>query len=138
MFLKSGSILFLNGHTSKMLGKMTRNTNRTCYDKRHRVRETSPLPDNTDVWINTQGRENIPGQVIQRAEEPRSYLISTPSGEVRRTKSQIRVRAKTTSVPESELALPSSTTQTSRIATRSQTGTVLHPPDRYSNWVYTD
>ena len=108
------------------------------YDKRHRVRETSPLPDNTDVWINTQGRENIPGQVIQRAEEPRSYLISTPSGEVQRTKSQIRVRAKTTSVPESELALPSSTTQTSRIATRSQTGTVLHPPDRYSNWVYTD
>ena len=62
--------------------------------------------NNTDVWINTQGRENLPGQV--------------------------------TSVPESELALPSSTTQTSRIATRSQTGTVLHPPDRYSNWVYTD
>ena len=31
------------------------------YDKHHRVRETSPLPDNTDVWINTQGRENIPG-----------------------------------------------------------------------------
>ena len=28
------------------------------YDRRHRVRETSPLPDDTPVWMDTQGRDD--------------------------------------------------------------------------------
>ena len=27
------------------------------YDSRHRVRPLTPLPNDTDVWVNVQGRE---------------------------------------------------------------------------------
>ena len=57
------------------------------------MRETSPLPDDIPVWVNTQGREDVPGRVSRQAEAPRSYRVDTPSGEVRRTRSHLRVRA---------------------------------------------
>ena len=33
------------------------------YDHSHRVKTAAILPDNTDVWVNTQGR-NVPGTVV--------------------------------------------------------------------------
>ena len=62
------------------------------YDVRHRVRPLPTLPDNLPVWVNNQGNQ-VPGEIIQQASSPRSYLVETPNGQVRRNRSQIRVRS---------------------------------------------
>lgn len=104
------------------------------FDLRHRVREASELPDQVDVWVNT-GPEPVRGTVTNAAEQPRSYQVSTPSGDLRRNRSQLNV------VPPTRETLPESpgeqTTPTSsnpspsprRIMTRSRTGTEVGPPD---------
>ena len=107
------------------------------------MRETSPLPDDTPVWVNTQGREDVPERVSRQAEAPRSYRVDTPTGEVRRTRSHLRVRAESpnpNAEPDQEPANdstsdPSPAEPTNGIATRSRTGTTTRPPDRYSTWV---
>ena len=43
------------------------------------------------MWVKTQGRQ-VPGEVVQPAGTPRSYLVETPTGEVRRNQSHIRPR----------------------------------------------
>ena len=62
------------------------------YDNRHRVKSVPPLPDDTEVWVNIQGRE-VPGRVNSHYHTPRSYIIDTPTGEVRQNRSQINRRA---------------------------------------------
>ena len=52
------------------------------YDRQHRVRPVPTLPDDTPVWVNTQGRQ-VPGRVITTAGTPRSYVVEVPSGQVR-------------------------------------------------------
>ena len=73
------------------------------YDRRHRVRETSPLPDDAAVWV-THGQENIPGRVSSHAATPRSYIVTTASGDVRRTRSHLRSRADSQELPVQEPA----------------------------------
>ena len=96
------------------------------YDHRHRVRSVTPLPDDTDVWVNVQGR-NVPGRVNSRYSTPRSYIIDTPTSQVRRNRSQINKR-----LPEAAPSQVSIQSDESRPTTRSQTGTVIRPPDRLS------
>ena len=38
------------------------------------------LPYNTPVWIQTENT-HIPGTVVEQATTPRSYIISTPTGQ---------------------------------------------------------
>ena len=90
-------------------------------DHRHRVRPLAPLPDDTDVWVNVQGR-NVPGRVNST---PRSYIIDTPSSQVRQNRSWINRRLPKT-VP-SQVSIQSNE---SRPTTHSQTGTVIRPPDQ--------
>ena len=44
-----------------------------------RVRPLTPLPNDTDMWVNVQGRD-VPGRVNSSYSTPRSYIIETPTG----------------------------------------------------------
>jgi len=41
------------------------------------------------VWVETRG-QHIPGTVLHPASTPRSYVIETPSGELRRNRTHLR------------------------------------------------
>ena len=49
------------------------------YDRRHRARALSPLPEETEVWIRT-GNERLPSKVTSTASSPRSYWVETSDG----------------------------------------------------------
>ena len=102
------------------------------YDRRHRVRELPVLPKQLPVLVETQGRQ-VPGEVVQPAGTPRSYLVETPTGEVRRNRSHIRPRVEqemSGSNPSERSA--ENIDQPRMISTCSRTGTGIHPPDRLS------
>ena len=44
------------------------------YDSRHRVRPLTPLPNDTDVWVNVQGRD-VSGTVNSSHSTPCLYII---------------------------------------------------------------
>ena len=60
------------------------------YNRQHRVRPVPTLPDDTPVWVNTQGRQ-VPGRVITTADTPRSYVVEVPSGQVRRNRAAVHL-----------------------------------------------
>ena len=60
------------------------------FDKRHRASELTPIPDDTEVWITSE-RQSIQGKVISHVGSPRSYVVSTPSGEVHRNRSHLNI-----------------------------------------------
>ena len=66
----------------------------------------------------------VPGTT---AGTPRSYIVRTPTGEIRRNRTQLRVMPETTEKVDREI---SPQTQPRQIMTRSQTGVVMQPPDR--------
>ena len=97
------------------------------YNRRHRVCEVPSLPDNAAVWV-TSGNRPISGRVITAANTPRSYLVETPTGRIRRNQQHLNI------VPDSitDATPPNHASATrSRIMTRSQTGTEIVPPKRY-------
>ena len=55
------------------------------YDQYYRVCPFPTLPDDTPVWVSTQGRQ-VPGRVVTTADTPRSYVVEVPSGLVRRNR----------------------------------------------------
>ncbi len=59
------------------------------YDTRYRVHEMPAIPDDTDVWITTDQNQPTRGRVTSPAEEPRSYVVDTPTGQVRRNCHQL-------------------------------------------------
>ena len=95
------------------------------YDKRHRVRTLPPLPEDQPVWVGTRGLQT-PGRVSHAADAPRSYVVETASGQVRRNHANLRTRSEIEQavIPAESIAGPS------RPVTQSQTGTVVNPPDR--------
>ena len=92
------------------------------FDCRHRTQSLPALPDETEVWVTT-GNQPIPGQIVTT---PRSYVVSTPSGEIRRNRSHLNP------IPHSDNRTeePDPITTTRVIQTRSRTGTAIHPPER--------
>lgn len=54
---------------------------KTSYDARHRTRSLPEIPDDTDVWITTDGAHSS-GRVVSKAHTPRSYLVETPNGQI--------------------------------------------------------
>ena len=98
------------------------------FDKRHRVNELPMLSDDTNVWISSQG-EPVQGRVVSSADTPRSYVVDTPSGQLRRNRHHL------TPLPgPSPVTQPPQTSEQPepprRIMTRSQTGTPICPPER--------
>ena len=108
------------------------------YDRRHRTHTAVELPEGTPVWVSMQGNQS-PGTVTQQLEQPRSYTIETPTGQVRRNRRHLRPRSENT--PDEGLEMGENqrdrentqSRDTRVIQTRSRSGTVIHPPDRYSN-----
>ena len=96
------------------------------YDERHRVRPLPEIPNGTDVWVTTDGKAR-PGQVLSPAGAPRSYVVDTSAGHIRRNRSQLNV------MPDINCSTDTTTPTTSRspIMTRSRTGTAVTLPDRY-------
>ena len=97
-------------------------------DRRHRVKSLSPLPDDELVWMRTDDRE-VPGKVVQPANTPRSYMVETPSGIVRRNQSHLSPR-----LGERPSDTVPTEPQQRTIATRSRTGTYVGPPSRLTYW----
>lgn len=92
------------------------------YDRRRRVRVLPSLPTDTPVWVNTHDRQ-VPGTVLRPAHTPRSYIVETQSGPIRRNRGDIRHRPNT---PEADRHSSEST----GMMTRSRTGAAVRPPDR--------
>ena len=115
----------------RRLNKLYKRKQKRFFDHRHRVRELPALPNDTEVWIDTD-TEPISGTIISTADTPRSYVVHTPTAEVRRNRSQLRIRPEPTDTEEQDS--PSQTTPQEAspnvIMTRSRTGTTVYPPER--------
>ncbi len=103
------------------------------FDQRHRVWEAFDIPNNTDVWVRS-GQEPVRGTVTRQTDEPRSYVVNTSSGDIRRNRSHLSMMP-----PPSEQATqqsPQVTTspQRSPIRTRSHTGTATKQPEYLRFW----
>ena len=70
--------------------KQFKESQKKNFDKRHRTRELTPIPDNTDVWITSEDRP-IQGTVVSPADSPRSYVVNTPAGLLHRNRSHLNV-----------------------------------------------
>ena len=99
------------------------------YDRRHRVRDLPDLSEDESVWVHTRNRTE-PGRVITSADAPRSYVVETESGDIRRNRAHITSRPESNTSSSTNTNVPSQ----SRVATRSQTGTHVRPPMRLSYW----
>ena len=102
------------------------------HDKRHRARPLADIPDNQPVWVNTDSQQQ-PGRIVTTAEAPRSYLVDTSSGRVRRNRQQLVPMPENNSnvqSPENSTKMSTSMTRSTPVKTRSQTGTRIVPPDR--------
>ena len=88
------------------------------------------LPDKQTGWVETRGHQ-ILGCIQQPANTPCSYVVETPSSELRRNRAHLQVRTDPqppiTDTPTTERELPQPSTVYSRPVTRSQTGTISRP-----------
>ena len=100
------------------------------YDKRHRTKESDAIPDGSTVWITSEG-ERAEGTVISPADSPRSYLVDTPNGTLRRNRQHLNVApSQPSGHTETQHETEQNTKSTRQIVTRSQTGTEVKPPER--------
>ena len=95
------------------------------FDRRHRSYPLPPIPNNTDVWV-TSGPA-VSGRVTRQADAPRSYMVETPNGEVRRNRTHLNV------VPPNQATSTTTgfTPESQRPVTRSMTGTAIQAPERF-------
>ena len=94
------------------------------FDRHHRVQSLPDIQDDSSVWI-TSGNHPTPGVVqFSLADAPRSYLVQTDTGTVRRNRQHLSPNNGANSTPDSSATR-------SPIMTRSRTGTAINPPDRY-------
>lgn len=96
----------------------------------------------TEVWVSSGGNDHLRGKVTSPADTPSSYIVETPSGEVRRTRGhlvpvpeEIHVGQKSTVVGQEEPAVDGRSnysTPSSPIAscTRLNMGVSILPPQR--------
>ena len=99
------------------------------YDIRHRVHSLPLIPDNTEVWVNT-GNQQTSGRVVAPSNTPRSYLVNTPSGQVRRNRQHLVVVPSNSDKGEKPIA--NTTQHRSPVMTRSRTNTTIRPPNRFT------
>ena len=96
------------------------------YDHRHRTKSLTPLPINSEVWI-TSGTEPVRGTVVANADSPRSYIVETPNGQVRRNREHLNIVPGSQEPPEQTQPR---TQPRSLVMTRMRTGTLIVAPDR--------
>ena len=91
------------------------------FDSYHGVHSLPPISNDTDVWINLDDGRQMPGKVVSTAQSPRSYVVHTSSGQLR-----------SYAIPAAQDDGQSCESQPTRMMTRTQTGTEIKPPARYS------
>eukprot|EP00731_Ephydatia_muelleri_P004849 Em0002g1025a len=108
------------------------------YNKQYGTRLRGDIEDGAEVWVS-EDTGKVQGRVVDAADTPRSHYVRTPTGQVRRNRSQLTVIPHQTeeSIPslpaedqESTEADRQVETARSPIMTRSKTGAVMRPPDR--------
>ena len=119
------------------------------YNRRHQTRPQLELEEGDEVWINTDSK-NTRGYVTSPANTPRSYVVDTPAGQLRRNRSHLTIIPSPADEPTDSDDTESTATQEvlpeatagpeqaketvplrSPVKTRSQTGTSIRPPIRY-------
>ena len=60
------------------------------YNRRHQTRPQLELEEGDEVWINTDSK-NTRGYVTSPANTPRSYVVDTPAGQLRRNRSHLTI-----------------------------------------------
>ena len=93
------------------------------YNRQHHVKSLPTLPANIPVWVQTENSQ-VPGTVVQQAATPILYIVSTPTGQVRRNRVSLRQRR------ERETTETVCNEPPSRVVTRSQSGIIIRPPNR--------
>ena len=95
------------------------------YDRRHWTRTLPSLLDDQPVWVKMRGQQVL-GTVLCQAR--------TPFGEVRRNCTHLRIRTSMNEASMESVASEETSSVSYRSVTRSQTGTVIHPPDHPRYW----
>ncbi|UYV75118.1 K02A2.6-like [Cordylochernes scorpioides] len=67
----------------EMREKNQRHKKKTHFDIHHRARELPHLDEGTRVWVKDL---RVPGVVLEDAESPRSYIVNSPKGILRRNR----------------------------------------------------
>ena len=60
------------------------------FDSQHWVSEQDSIPDSSDVWVMSES-DIVPGIVVSAGENPRSYIIETPTMQVLRNRAHLHV-----------------------------------------------
>ena len=81
------------------------------YNRCHQTRPQLKLEEGEEVWINTDGK-NTRGYVTSSANTPRSYLVDTPAGQLRRNRSHLTI------IPSPADELPTDSDDTESTATQ--------------------
>ena len=138
-------------HNAKAREAVQRANQQQQFNSRHRGKELIPLQPGDNVCVRDQDRY---GTVVERAPQPRSYLVQTPKGMIRRNRSALvttetrqqiqRDDPSPTSTTPNEAEDPPTTpsqsttppssprpaTAQSPGVTRSRSGRVVNPPSR--------
>ena len=94
------------------------------YNNRHCIKTLPSLPDNTPIWIQTENTQ-VPGTIVQQAVTPRFYIVSTPTGQIRRNRISLRHQREREMTTEINVNEPLRS-----VVTRSQTGVIVKPPNQ--------
>ena len=107
-------------------------TQKRNFDKRHRAMNLPEFECDDPVFVATRpGTNPLPGTIVQTNRD-RSYEVQTPSGVVRRNRCHLHSRPEESSpAPVTvDRSGPSVVIARSPVATRTKTGTAIHPPNR--------
>ncbi len=103
------------------------------YNRRHRARPLSVLQPGQNVWLPL---EKMQGSVVSQTSAPRSYLIGTEDGVIRRNRAHLRPIPQSEQVPPSDTEFESNrqpmpvAEQTDEHSYVTRSGRVSHPPKR--------
>ena len=94
--------------------------------RKHKTKTIPQIPDDTDVRVTT-GNQPATGTVLQPANTPQSYIVNTPTGQVRCNRQHLNVIP-----PDLQSATNQERNNSTRdpIITGSRSGTTIYPPDR--------
>ncbi|UYV83522.1 K02A2.6-like [Cordylochernes scorpioides] len=131
----------------EMREKNQRHKKKTHFDIHHRAREFPHLDEGTRVWVKDLG---VPGMVLEDAGSPRSYIVNSPKGILRRNRfhllpnpqgEKIDMEDEEMESPEMSPCFTSTgdnttcdseprTFQRSPEPVKTRSGRVINPPDR--------
>ena len=120
------------------LDKTLKDKQKENFDTRHRARDLLPIPNDAEVWITSED-EPVQGRVVSPADRPTSYVVETPTGQIKCNRSQLQVIPNAGSDQQTETEnrneIETESEPPHRIMTRSRTGTNVSKPERLTQQV---